>query len=398
MISIIIGLVFCEFLSEKIVTSNYYWSAFVSDGKLGWRFKPNSSVEVEWYKEVKQKITGNEYGYRDSANPKDLNTQSTVISLQGDSNIMGYGIYSDDLVSNVLKEQLRQRSEKKQYEVINAGVSGYDLQNYINQFDQLKINYRPAYNFVFFNMENDHLNSFLVTPYNLPRPYHDLVEGQLIYKIPKYRVKKQVYPLMMIPSMEHANDHLQNYYFGAWKTGYVDGLASRSYLAYLIGSRLGSNSILSSYFGFHNKPKEVSDEGFSKGYIFAELSRFRNKWDPIFEHGQKMIEKLLHKYRDFKGTNTVVILLPERKDIVDRDKLNKDFQKYLKNEKPDPSVFYERMKKTIKKSGLNFINLRPIFLNHTQPENLYLVGNNHISPEGHRVIAQVIVDYLLSRE
>ncbi len=74
-----------------------YWGEFVPDKDLAWTIRPNASFEVEWYPGIKQTITTNELGLRETKNPSEIDHNKTVVMLQGDSNIMGYGIQQEEL-------------------------------------------------------------------------------------------------------------------------------------------------------------------------------------------------------------------------------------------------------------------------------------------------------------
>ena len=396
-VSVIASLLISEAIAKKVVESSLvYWSAFIPDDRIGWRLKPNTDMEIEWYAGVKQRIVTNELGYRDSKNPPEV-AGNMVVSIQGDSNLLGYGIQSPSLVSNVLGDLLSKETSKR-YSVINAGTSGYDLQNYVLQFPEVQKSFRPKLNFVFFNMDNDHLYTFLSTPYNLPRPFHDLKDGRLVLNSPEYRIRSQLYPLKLVPSLASEDRFVQSYYFGTWKHGFVDGAASQSFLAYLIASRLGYQNKLSRALGFHANPEAVSAEDYAQGFTFSVLSRYQEKWHPAFDRGQQLIERLFSTYNGFAETKTVVVLLPDKMDLVDRKELETLFAKYSPGESPNPEPFYQQMKRSITNAGLNYIDLRPIFLTQKDLPGLFLPGNSHIGPKGHEVVAHVLADYIRANQ
>lgn len=393
--AIAVGLLISELVAKKVLESEFVlWSVFVPDDKTGWRFKPNAKLDVEWYAGTKQQMVSNRFGYRDSAEPSDIRPGSTVVSIQGDSNVIGYGIQSPSLVSNVLKDLLNKNTQPQKYYVINAGTSGYDLQNYVLQFPEIQAAYHPAYNFVFFNMANDHLYTFLSTPYNMPRPFKDLEGDALKLRRPEYRIKSQLYPLKFIPSMMEENKHVRDYYFRTWNYGYVDGIAAHSYLLYLVGNRLGYENKFSNLIGFHPKAEKVADNDYSEGFVFCMLSRYQETWHPIFDKGQQLLTRLFKTYSDLPSTKTVVVLLPDSLDLTDRKALEDLFKKHNVPGRPNHEPFYTKMKRSIREAGLEYIDLRPIFLKQGETGDLYLKGNGHISPKGHELIAKVIADYI----
>lgn len=396
-ISVTVSLLLAEVIAKKVVESSLvYWSAFIPDDQTGWRLKPNTDVVVEWYEGVKQRIVTNQLGYRDSKNPPDV-AGTTVVSVQGDSNLLGYGIQSPSLLSNVLDGLLNKEAPGR-YSVINAGTSGYDLQNYVLQFPELQKSYRPKLNFVFFNMDNDHLYTFLSTPYNLPRPFHDLKNGRLVLNSPEYRIRSQLYPLKLVPSLASEDQLVRSYYFGTWKHGFVDGIGAQSFLAYLIGSRLGYHNKLSHALGFHPNPETVSAEDYAKGFAFSVLSRYQERWHPTLDRGQQLIESLFGTYAGFKATKTIVVLLPDKMDLVDRKELETQFAKYDPGASPNPEPFYQRMKRSITNAGLDHIDLRPIILMQKDVPGLYLPGNSHVGPKGHELIAAALADYIRANQ
>lgn len=397
--STVVAILLAEMIAKKVIEKDFvYWSAFIPDDKIGWRFRPNAEIDVEWYAGTKQHMVSNRFGYRDSRNPADMAAGATVVAIQGDSNLIGYGVHSQNLVSNVLEGMLNSREHGQKYQVINAGTSGYDLQNYVLQFPEIEKSYRPQYNFVFFNMDNDHLYSFLSTPYNLPRPFHDLHDGELKLHQPEFRIRSQLFALKFIPSMMSENQHVRNYYFGTWDYGYLEGIAGQSYLAYLVASRLGQKNKLSQFIGFHPGGMKITEQDYAESFAFCMLPRYQENWHPIYDRGQQLIMELLKTYRSYPNSKTVVVLLPDKLDVASREELEEMFRKYNVPGVPDHGPFYTRMKRSITEAGLDYIDLRPMFMEHGDVADLFLQGNSHVGPQGHELIASVIANYIGERQ
>ena len=91
LISISITVIGAEYLTQVILLSKLkYWGEFVPDDNLAWMLRPNATFDVEWYPGIRQSITTNEHGLRDTKNVKDIKKDKRIIMLQGDSNILGY--------------------------------------------------------------------------------------------------------------------------------------------------------------------------------------------------------------------------------------------------------------------------------------------------------------------
>ncbi len=116
------------------------------DAELGWTGRLRSDAR-------------NDYGtppYRD---------EEFVILLQGDSQAWGYGLSDAETVAARLEKELPNAR------CINAGVPGYDLQQYPTQAERLRVLYPVDRRILLVNVGNDYACSALQTPYLYPRPY-----------------------------------------------------------------------------------------------------------------------------------------------------------------------------------------------------------------------------------
>ncbi len=198
----IICMLLAEFFAKQIVSNALqYWSIFEHDPEAGWKPKSNLTTYVEWYSGKTQSMNTNTLGFRDTLNPDEIPEEHLKISVQGDSNVLGFGMTTEESMTSLLQAQLDTNQNRK-FSVSNAGVSGFDLQNYILQYDTIKDAYSPDHSFVIFNMDNDFLGSLSSVTYLIPRPFYDIAsDGKLELNDSPFKVQTQQYKLAYIPSL-----------------------------------------------------------------------------------------------------------------------------------------------------------------------------------------------------
>lgn len=104
---------------------------------LPYEYRPNSTFD---YKLVE--MSTNAHGMRDVERPLAKPAGTLRIAAVGDSFTMGMGVEFEDIWPRQLESLLNQRSDATRYEVLNFGISGYDLHQYasvvehkLEQFD-----------------------------------------------------------------------------------------------------------------------------------------------------------------------------------------------------------------------------------------------------------------------
>lgn len=396
-ISLTISLILAELIYQTVfLASINYWEVFVPDEDVSWKLKPNNSFEVEWIPGVKQTITTNNEGLRDTPNASELNSSLPTVMLQGDSNILGYGIHSAELSSNLIKNNLDAMGLK--INMINAGTSGYDLQHYVMQMKVLEKIYKPDYNFLIFNLNNDYFSSLLSTSYSYSRKFYDLKDDELVLHDREFRVQAQGYGLRFIPSLKKYQKSIIDPYWSMKKKPTIYGIWGQSYLAYGVYSRLIARPSFEKYFDNKNK-KAFSQEELDYSYLKMIYFMYEPAWSEPYISAHRLIEKLIETYSQYESTKTIVVILPPRSEIIEKQMVINDIKKLSKDKwQPDFNVQYTMMINSLDKLKIPYINLHDDFLNASKNEILYFNNNEHINVIGHKLLADAIEKYILNEK
>lgn len=98
----------------------------------------------------------NEHGMRDE--PCNKGSDSTVyrIAMIGDSFTMGTGVEHENLFHTIVENKLNQKSELKNYQLLNFGIGGYGLPQYTAQLKNKVMEFTPNEVVIGFCGYNDH--------------------------------------------------------------------------------------------------------------------------------------------------------------------------------------------------------------------------------------------------
>ncbi len=201
---------------KKIGESGYIKAS--SNSKILYELKSN----IDDFFNLK-KFKTNAYGFRNKAITiiKPKNTIRGIVI--GDSFTMGSGVNAEDTYHSKVEKALNQKSDSIRYELLNFGVSGYNLLNYLGVMEEKVMQYNPDFLIIGFCSRND---------FKLPNKKH--TKGN-------YKVKKVSSPFFI------------------------------SYLNKLIESALSSK--LNKEKIINNKRKEFIDQMFN---TYANFSRENN--------------------------------------------------------------------------------------------------------------------------
>jgi hypothetical protein len=270
-------------------------------------------------------------------------------------------------------------------EVINGGTSGYDLQHFVFQMDLLNKAYKPDYNFLFFNLNNDYLSSMLSTAYLVSRNYYDLEDDNLIFRKKKYRVPTQSFGMYFVDSLSKYDDLITAPWMAKKKRFEVSGIWGKSFLLYQFYDRFSTGL----------KYKEYSEEAYYNSAFQLNYGMYVSDWKEYFLHGHQLIEKLFGTYNQYQDTKTVVIIIPSRAEVIDSEDVKKYMLKYSgESLEPNFDIQYQKLISSFDKLGMEYINLQNVFMEHPDREALYLKDNEHISPLAHKILATEITNYL----
>lgn len=389
-------LLVAEKISELVVKKELeYWGIFENDPISGWRIKSNINENVTWYPNRPQVIATNTIGLRDSINPSEINKYENIVTIQGDSNVLGYGMKSNESMSYFLQKQLNE-NEKTSFSVINAGVSGYDLQNYIQQAATLSSNYKPKYAGLIFNMGNDFLGSLSSITYLIPRPYYDLgADGNLSIHPPPYRVQTQQFKLTFVPSLSQFQRQL-DISMSKKKKRYILGeYVGNSYFLYLLYSRLSNQNFTNdwlnhllgvSYFPTEEKHTETA---FRLSSCFVFYNRFTNSGE-FNSHADKLLESMFREYKKKFPPNTrlTIYLLPSSEYASNEKSFYEDIKNCgIQNGQNVVDLYHQRFRKILRKADIEYVDMLPEFRKYT---NLFLENNEHLSAEGQALVAKIM--------
>ncbi|MDA0205375.1 MAG: GDSL-type esterase/lipase family protein [Acidobacteria bacterium] len=141
------------------------------DPQLGWRKQPSARVTYRWQGHAVTE-TSDERGARGARGSRTLDDASKpVVLFLGDSFCEGYLVNDDEVFSAVLKsESLR---------TINQGVAGYSTDQELLLFREVAEEYKPSATVLLF-FDNDVWFNAQATEYRSAKPYFKLVDGELV--------------------------------------------------------------------------------------------------------------------------------------------------------------------------------------------------------------------------
>ncbi len=396
----IICLFLAEFTAKQIVSKELqYWSVFEHEPKTGWKPKSNLSTHVKWYSGKKQSMNTNKLGFRDTLNPNDIPNDNIKISVQGDSNVLGFGMETEESMTFLLQEKLNTKSPNK-FNIINAGVSGFDLQNYVLQYDQIKDEYAPDHAFIIFNMGNDFLGSLSSVTYLIPRPFYDVAsDGKLKLNPSPFKVQTQQYKLAYVPSL---SAYQEKFDLSLSKKGsriVLGDLVGNSYLLYFIYSRLANygytTPTLENLLQLEHFPKsniETSEKEFNEASCFRTYGQYNKELEEYWKLVDQLFVALFKEYKTKFSNDALptIVLMPSSVEILRPDYfLKAPTSCGLGDEDAAIEFYYTKFKSILDKAGLPYIDLLPKFVN--RPE-LYLEKNEHLSEEGHKVLSEAMYE------
>jgi len=132
------------------------------DEQLGWKGRPNVSAQIE-HPEFSITLETNSKGFRDKEYSYERNDKKRVLVL-GDSYTWGYGVENGERFTDYLEEMM------PQWEVINAGVSGYGTDQELLLYRYEGKKYQPDI-VMLLMFYNDYENNFSSEQYTYNKPY-----------------------------------------------------------------------------------------------------------------------------------------------------------------------------------------------------------------------------------
>ena len=147
MVSILVGF----FILEIIIRSSGMWISFPPDKRNYYRYsqvdnipytlKPNMHLDVPF-----GQIISNENGFRINNLKTEQKGEIFRLLVIGDSYVFGFGVDQDDAFPQQLECLLNNRKKKKDmyFEVLNAGIDGYNVMNQLHALKYTTSTYSPG--------------------------------------------------------------------------------------------------------------------------------------------------------------------------------------------------------------------------------------------------------------
>jgi len=275
-------------------------------------------------------LTTNNKGFRGTKDV-DIKKPSNAIRVVflGDSFVFGWGVDDDKVFTHILEERL---NGEKDVEVINAGVYGYDMAEYLVAFNRI-LKYDPNTIFLGFCLEND---------FN--------------FSISEKGSKELMAEKEDMGS--HVRDIINNLHI-------ITLIRDRLYITF---PKI-RNIMLS--LGINNK-RDI----FLKEYP-ESLNKLLAKTETALKHMNKVSKE--------NGIDFIVLFIPLKEQIYCRQAINK-FQDY-DIDKPN-----EVLTDILKRNNIQYIDLAPDLLTQSRlvKERLYFDTDPHWTKHGHEIIGQII--------
>lgn len=181
--SLLIGEIVCRIY--LFGTDALSYSKMASPRKMAYSGYVQKAVNQRTLYELKPNIDAlfkrrvfktNQEGYRDQAysTSKPANTIRGVVI--GDSFTMGSGVNLEDVYHSIIEDKLNQGATGIKYELLNFGVSGYNLLSYLGNIEHKVAAYEPDFIIIGFCANND----FIL-------PKETQITGEFVPKVPKTR-------------------------------------------------------------------------------------------------------------------------------------------------------------------------------------------------------------------
>lgn len=342
----------------RLSSSLYYQH----DDELGWIPRKNIQGIHNKPGSFSTTFRTNSRGLRDKEYTLEKPSGVRRIVVIGDSHTWGYGVNDDEIYTERLESFLPNT------EVINLGVTAYDLVQEINYFRREGLKYDPDMLIVGFT-QNDILDNLLS-----PEARNSLFrrEGQG-------------------GAESGPQKTLQSFFLSA-----KEFFGTHSALYRLVIERINTNKSL----------VNVLVKVGLKDSLFGWDKLDPNLLPALMEYPQRLtlawtvtkakLSELKKVARD-SGVELVIALIPARQTIN-----NVAFQHSIAYSEFDETDFdldkpYELLEAYASAQNIRIVNSVPIFRQeYKEGEVLYLIRDVHMTPAGHNVLAREIANYLLS--
>ncbi len=175
----------------------------------------------------------------------------------------------------------------------------------------------------------------------------------------------------------------------------MGNLVGNSYLLYFIYSRLANyghitpklENILRIQY-FPSSKTQYSDKEFNDAACFITYGQYNSALVDYWKLVDKLFIELFKEYKSkfSNGALPTIVLMPSSIEILRPDYFLKATSSCgIGDEDAAIEFYYTKFKSILDQAGLPYVDLYPQFVN--RPE-LYLKKNEHLSEEGHKVLAK----------
>ena len=356
-LTVLFAIISILFLSDRLLLVKFGVSLVVIDPKTLYRYRPNAVRR--WgsgHPNPDKIIRINKYGFHDDNFPIKKPVDELRGITVGNSITMGFGIISSETYSNQL-ENLLERYDKKynSYQIINAGVQGYSI---YQEYQMLKesMKFKPDFVTIGFCM-----NDVYSTP----------VMNRLLGKkeIEEYGIMKTTNPIL---------SYLLN------ETGYGRLFIMLRREIKLKKSQKIREELTKEYYSWLTYSKKGANIEEAWGNVLSDLEEF-------YKFTKKNnLQCILLIFPDFYQLFNKKVQRPQKVLIEHAEKYNVDFIDFTK-------VFESFISKNIKdivsyeKKETTEDEVQKLYSEELEK---YFIDGQHPSPEGHKIIALKLLEYL----
>lgn len=315
-------------------------SIYQYDSLLGWRMKASSSARQKNSEfDIVYEINGQ--GFRDGKDYLMEKSGEKRLAVFGDSFTFGVGVKNENVFSKILERN-------SSYEVLNFGVSGYDVGQYLLSLKENGLKYDPDAVVFAVYTGNDVEDAILEHPFQSPRfkPYFKLENGNLV-------LKNNPVPLEENSKTEQSE-----------RVDYrVKNVSFYNKIKWLLEFKtvlLGKNLIKQNFYPF-----------------LSRLGLVKSLAD--YEENFSVIREILKESRDILGEKEFIVMIIPSKNI----KYN-----YLEKE------FGRKLEEISSELGISSVNLTSDLM---KEGNCYFPQEGHFNEKGHEVAEKLLQEAIVNQ-
>lgn len=340
------------------------------DAALGWSGIPNVADSFEWI-DAHCRVRQNSYGFRGQAY-NFLRSKQERWAMLGDSYVWGFGVDEEDLFTEILSSRTGNTLE-----AVNLGVSGYGTDQEYLLWSRLGFRWKPDRVFLFIDVNTDLHDNISLELYNHAKPLFRFdASGRPVLTNSPVPKPGKVWE-------EHTRQRLVD------KAPLAHWLLIHSRVASLLVEAMSRSELLS------RKLDEAQIVPLLKAgyvneyplYAHREIPQLRAAWARLAN-----ILRILNSDVRKAGATLTIVVVPSPIQVYpktwDRFVAENPFPK----ESFDPSVPDLQIARIASRLGIQVIDPIEQFRKAAlEGGRLYFPLNYHWTPEGHRLIADILL-------